>query len=118
MKENFLEKVGDMFNIELRLREIDDGYRVFYNKVKSRYEIHNTKNKPNTLVLVSPYDELDARIIKLVRKTSVARASEIFAEIEEHNEKILSKQVEEEKERLTSGETRVQIMKNLLEKRR
>lgn len=118
MSEKYLVTVGDTFGIEARLREIDDGYRVFYNKVKKRFEIHNVKNQPNTLVLVSPFDELDARIIKLVRRTSVSRADEIYREIEEHNDKLMKKQMEEEKERAIGESRRVDIMKSLLEKRR
>lgn len=118
MNEKYLVKVADTFGIEVRLREIDDGYRVFYNKVKNRYEIHNVKLRPNTLVLVSPYDELDARIIKLVRKTSVSRADEIFREIEEHNEKTLKKQQEEELSRIKNEKSRAELIKSLLEKRR
>ena len=82
--DKYLEKVGDTFGVEERLREIDDGYRVFYNKLKRRYEIHNMKLQPNTLVLVSPYGELDARIIRHVRQTSVSRANDIYDEIEKH----------------------------------
>ena len=118
MNEKYLVKVADTFGVELRLREIDEGYRVFYNKAKHRYEIHNVKMKPNTLVLVSPYDELDARTIKLVRKTSVAHAEELFRNIEEHNEKIIKKQQEEELYRVKNDTSRAELIKSLLEKRR
>ena len=118
MAENYLIKCGDIFGIERRLREIDDDYRVLYNKVKRRFEVHNLKHLPNTLVLVSPYDELDARLIRLVRSTSASRASEIFEEVERHNEKIIKRQIEEKVEMNASGDDRLLKMRSLLEKRR
>lgn len=118
MVENYLISVEGNFYVESRLREIDDDYRVFYNKAKKRYEVHNLKFKPNTLVLVSPYDELDARLIRLVRSSSVTRASDIYKEIEEHNEKLLNEQIEEESCARASENDRLLKMKSLLEKRR
>ena len=112
----YLEKVGDVFGVEQRLREIDGGYRVFYNKLKNRYEVHNIKLKPNTLVLVCPFDELDCRLIRLVRKTRVERAGELFREMEEENEKLYKKQAEEKIEKAKYlASLKLQKMKNILE---
>ena len=118
MRENYLTLCGDVFGVEERIKEIDKNYRVFFNKIKNRYEVHNVSLKPNTLVLVSPYDELDARLIKLVRQSSVSRANEIFEEIEKHNEKILNSLTEEEIEKKTHEATRLAKMKSLMQERR
>ena len=114
--DDYLKSCADVFGVERRLREIDDGYRVFYNALKSRFEVHNEKNKPNTLVLVSPYAELDSRLIRLVRSSRVERASEIFKEVEEHNEKIIEKQKRENQEKKSYTLDQLQKMKRLLEK--
>jgi len=114
--DNYLKSCGDVFGVETRLREIDDGYRVFYNSLKSRFEVHNEKNKPNTLVLVSPYAELDSRLIRLVRSSRVERASEIFKEVEEHNEKIIEQQKRENEEKKNYTLDQLQKMKKILEK--
>ena len=88
MKEN-LVKVGDVFQVERRLKEIDAGYEVFYNKKAKRFEVYITKNGKCSLAVVSPYSELDVRLVNFVRKTRVERAEKIFAEIEAENEKIV-----------------------------
>ena len=96
MKQN-LVKVGDVFDVEKRIREIDPNYRVFFNVQKSRFEVHNLAQGVDSLCLVSPYAELDHRLIKLVRHSRVERASEIFEEIEKENEKLM-KEAEKKKE--------------------
>jgi len=96
--DKYLVSVGDVFGVEQRLKEIDEGYRVFYNKAKHRYEVHNVRYRPNSLVLVSPYSELDSRLVRLVRSSRTERAKDIFLEVEEHNEKILKKHEEEKEE--------------------
>ena len=118
MKNDYLTKVGDTFGVEDRLREIDDGYRIFYNKLKKRFEVHNVKCLPNTLVLVSPYDELDQRLIKVVRASRVERNVKLIKEIEEHNEKIIKKQEEEIKNKNSYELDKLLKMKSLLDKRR
>ena len=114
--EDYLKGCGDVCGVQARLQEIDDGYRVFYNTLKSRFEVHNVKNKPNTLVLVSPYDELDSRLIKLVRSSRVERASEIFREVEENNRKIIEKQRKAGDEKAGFALDQLQKMKKILEK--
>lgn len=91
MKE-YLKEVKDIFNIHQRIREIDDGYRIFYNTKLSRFEIHNLNQKKDTFALVVPYDQIDARVITLVRKSRVENFDKIINEIEESNEKILKKE--------------------------
>lgn len=97
MKE-YLIPFSGVFEIERRLREIDDNYRLFYNKKLNRFEVHNLKNKGDTLSVVCPYGEIDNRLIKLVRCTRVERGEEIIREIEEENEKIFIKEQQKENE--------------------
>ena len=95
--KDFLVSVADVFQIEKRIQEIDPNYRVFFNKQKLRFEVHNLAQKGDTLAIVSPYSELDQRLIRLVRQSRVERAKEVFDEIEKSNEKILKA---EEKKRV------------------
>lgn len=92
--KDYLVSFDGVYDIEMRIREIDDDYRIFYNKEKNRIEVHNLKNKKDSLVLVSPYNEVDARLYKLVRRTRVERAGDIFKEIEEENERLEKKRAE------------------------
>ena len=86
--KNYLEKVGDMFRVEERLKEIDPTYEVFYNKKDKRFEVYSKKAGLVSLAFISPFDSLDARLISYARKTRAERADKIIKEIEEENEKI------------------------------
>ena len=75
----------DLYDIASRIREIDDGYFIFYSYKRKKYEIHNSHQRGSTLALVLPFDKLDARALDLVRRTSRERASEYLKEIEKEN---------------------------------
>ncbi|MEG2159471.1 MAG: hypothetical protein RRY18_06275, partial [Clostridia bacterium] len=72
-------------------RAIDSAYKVYYNGRLCRYEIHNINQKGNTLCLVAPYDELDARCVDLVLKTRRENADKLFDEMDRDNEQIQRK---------------------------
>lgn len=78
--------VNDVFDVASRLCEIDAGYVVYYNKLQGRYEVHNNRQKGDSLALVLPFDCLDARTIELVYKTRVENAQRLFAEMERDNQ--------------------------------
>lgn len=77
----------DLYGIAGRLKEIDRGYFAVYNPRKSRYEIHH-KGQKNTFCLAVPYDILDERTLRLVRRTRAERARELYEEIERENARI------------------------------
>ena len=77
---------NDLYDIAWRLRAISDDYRVYYNTVKNRYEVHSFRKKK--LEFIIPYDELDARAVEYAQYTRVENAERIFAEIEKHNAKL------------------------------
>ena len=81
---------SDLFDIAWRLRSVNDGYRLYYNTQKCRYEVRNSIT--DALEFVVPYDELDARTVEYARYTSVQNANALFEEIERNN-----KQVEKDK---------------------
>lgn len=93
MKE-YLKRIGDVFNVEARLKEIDDGYEIYFNLKMNRYEVHNKNQKRDTFCLVVPFDSVDARLVSFVRKTRVERTAKLIEEIEKENEEKQSKDTE------------------------
>ena len=105
MKE-YLKRIGDVFNIEARLKEIDDGYEIYFNLKMNRYEVHNKNQKRDTFCLVVPFDSIDARLINLVRKTRVERTAKLIEEIENENREKETKDAENKRmilEKFLSG---------------
>ena len=84
---------NDVFDIAEELKKIDEGYRVFFNKCKNRFEVHHLDCFP-TLQLVLPYESLDYRTVYLVNQTRVGRSLnpiDIDKENQELEEKKLKK---------------------------
>lgn len=77
----------DLFDVAKRLRQIDANYRLYFNKLLGRFEVHNHAQRGNSLAVVVPYDKLDARTITLVRKTRVENAERLLAKMEKANAK-------------------------------
>ena len=75
----------DTFDIADRLREIDARYRLYYNLIKRRYEVHAVTGLNTSLQCVLPYPTLDCRSLHYVRSTRVERAEHLMAEIERDN---------------------------------
>jgi len=109
MKE-YLVEFGDVFQIERRLQEIDKGYKIYFNKKLKRFEVHNLNNKGvDTLAVVCPFECVDCRLIKLVRKTRVENVSSLLKQIDDENEKLIEKKERETKE------VKAESVKNKLE---
>ena len=68
----------DLFGIAARLRSIDDGYFVVYNRKQGSYEVHNRFQRGSTFALRVPYPCLDARTETLVRRTRVENAEKLL----------------------------------------
>lgn len=94
-----LIKTGDLFGVERRLKEIDSTYEVFYNAKLKRFEVYAERMNNKFLAFVSPYESLDARLVRYARKTRVERQVDIFREMEEENEKILKRERELENQK-------------------
>lgn len=75
----------DLFGVARRLRSIDDGYFVFLNYKTGKFEIHNRRQRPNTLCLVLPFDRLDERTVNRVLYTRAENVKRIVAEMERDN---------------------------------
>ena len=75
----------DLYDIADRLKEIDEDYFVFYSYRDKRYEVHHKGQRGDTFALAVPYDELDVRSLRLVRRTRPERAEKLIEEMEKQN---------------------------------
>ncbi len=71
----------DLYGVAERIKEIDDRYEVWYDRVVGRYEIH----AGGALQIAVPFAQLDARTVRLVRETRVERTEQIVGQIEAAN---------------------------------
>lgn len=76
---------NDLFGIAARLKSIDDGYFVVYNKFKHKFEVHNSRQRGDTYSLSVPYPSLDARTVSLVLRTRAENAKKLFEQMEREN---------------------------------
>ena len=80
----------DVYDIAKRVKDIDIGYYVVYNTSRQKFEIHNSNQMGSSFCLTVPYDQLDERALKLVRKTQSANIDEILEQIENDNKNLES----------------------------
>lgn len=91
---------NDVFDIASRIKEIDNGYFIMYNRTKKRFEVHNERQKP-TLALTLPFGELDFRTVDYVLKTRISRIDEIVKEIDANNDRIEKNKMNSSLDRLS-----------------
>lgn len=97
----------DLFDISQRLKEIDGNYTLHFNAKKGKFELHG---KEDVLLIVFPYDRIDARMITHARRTRVERSKELIHEMEEHNARL------EESRQRTENEFYLEKFKETAEK--
>lgn len=85
MKHGAVIIENDLFSVAARLKQIDDGYFVVYDKCKHAFEVHNSRQRGDTFSLSVPYPCLDVRTVDLVRKTRAENAARLIREMEEEN---------------------------------
>ncbi len=78
------------YNIPERVRELDDDYRLYYNVRRNVIELHNLRHNP-TFQLVLPYSQLDTRTIEYIRRTRVDKIINEIKEIDEYNNNLENK---------------------------
>lgn len=88
-KRQYLELVTTSVNrIPERIRHIEDGYFIVYNKITGKYEVHSTFNYGDTFCFIVPYPELDDRTLTYCLETNIAnRGDDIVKDIDERNRK-------------------------------
>jgi len=79
----------DLYSISKRIREIDPGYFILYNRSSGKHEVHHMAQPPGeTFCLTVPYAQLDARLLDLVRETRIERLHELIEKMHRTNDKI------------------------------
>lgn len=74
----------DVFEIDKRLKEIDENYFILYDTEKQKYEVHNCLQE-TTYCLTVPFDGLDSRLVDFVCLTNVANIDNIVRDIDNSN---------------------------------
>jgi len=98
---NGLELIeNDLFDIALRLKEIDPEYKLFRNRAVGRFEIY----AKGALQIAVPYKRLDARTLKLARETRLEYAERLVAEMDKKNAEL---------DRARAAESRDKIMEEV-----
>jgi hypothetical protein len=85
---------NDLFDIAARARELDPDYRIFFDTVSGRFELHNMRFK-DTLQCVLPFDRLDARTVDYIRETRIENADRLLIKIERENDALYRKTASE-----------------------
>ena len=84
---------GDVFDITQRIKEIDEGYRLYYNHRHNRFEVYRDVGLTPTLVLTWN-NRLDARLIEKLYRTRIENIKKIIEMIERNNEEIQNRAIE------------------------
>ncbi len=85
MKPNLIPITNDLFDIAARLRTVNDGYRVYYNVARSRFEVYDESRVTPALAFVSPYGELDCRTVDYAVYSRVENADVVLSDMERNN---------------------------------
>ena len=80
--------VSHALDIPARLKELDEHYFVMLNTGTQRFEVHYRDGEESVLECVLPYDALDERAVRHVRRHRMERMEELMREVEEHNRKL------------------------------
>lgn len=84
--KKYIPVKSDVFNINIRIKQIDSSYFILWNRISQKFEIHSKEQKGGSFCLELPFNCLDARTLEYVRKYRSQNAKEIFAEIDKENE--------------------------------
>jgi hypothetical protein len=84
---------SDLYDIAKRLREIDSGYFLLFDYKKKRFEVHNKHQNGSSFCLALPFERLDERTLRLVRRTMASRKEQLFREMEEHNARLQKQEI-------------------------
>lgn len=96
---------NDVYGISQRIREIEDGYFIVYNRAGNVFEVHSAHNKGfNTYCFRVPYNELDYRTLQLCRETNIAmHGDRIYKKMKEENALIDAQKQKDLKNKLESA---------------
>ena len=106
LRKSYLELVrGDLYSISTRIKEIDSGYFIVFNRKSCRHEVHSTANRGwDTYCFTVPYDRLDVRTLEYCRKTNIRiRGDIVHAEVERRNAQIAAEKKKDFQRNLHDG---------------
>ena len=78
----------DLFNICKRIKNIDNGYALFFNTRTKKYEVHNFNQLHGSYCSTLPFNKLDSRAIDYLLETQNKNAKKLFEMIEKNNNKL------------------------------
>ncbi len=78
--------LSNVYDIPVRLKEVNRDFFVMFNTRKQNYEIHCASQPFDTHACTLPFDELDARALRYVREFSRERTEHLAEEIDRYNE--------------------------------
>jgi hypothetical protein len=81
MRRELIVIESDLYDIAWRLKAIDAGYTLVRNARLDRFEVY----KDGAIQIVSPFRELDARLLAHARRTRVENAARLIRELDESN---------------------------------
>ena len=105
-KRYLIEIKSDVFDIADRIREVDEYYRLYYDPIHHRYEVHRKGE-----LCVTWQDSLSAALIVKLRETHVRRRKELLREIEENEERLRKQEEHQTREKI--GEETERFMSHL-----
>jgi len=94
-KERLVEIRSDVFDIADRMKEIDEGYSLYYNLDRKRYEVWKGGE-----LAVTWQEGLHAGLLSKLRETAIRRRAELLKEIERSEEKARRDEAHRMKERI------------------
>ncbi len=80
-----IEINNDVCYICERLKEIDAGYKIFFNTKRKKFEVHNVNQIGNSFCLTIPFNIISGKILSLVKKTRIENVKNLLNEIETQN---------------------------------
>ena len=99
-------KCKDMYNLYKRIRDVNPGYRLFFNAKENLYEIHDEYNHFCSLCIKIKPKDLHAGVIEKLSITRKENMKKYFLQIEEENkkreEKIVTHSLEKSKDIFSS----------------
>lgn len=82
----YIQIENDVFDIANRIKYIDRNYVVYFNTLKTQFEVHNLAQTDGTFCLSVPKDFLDESVLTLVQKTSSSNIDIILDQINNENQ--------------------------------
>ena len=81
----YIRVMDDIFDISNRIKEIDDGYYVLFDRAKKMFEVHNSKQQDTFCISCR---QLNRLVLKKLHSQKTISLGRVLREIDENNQKI------------------------------